>query len=104
MVFTDQNFKQEVEDGNELVLVEFYAPWCGPCKMMAPIIEELIEDYKEKDVKIGKLNVDENQTSAEKYNVMGIPTIALFKGGKVIEQVTGFRAKEDLKEMIDKHI
>lgn len=103
MVFTDQNFANEVESGG-LALVDFYADWCGPCKMMAPVIEELIKDYEGKGIKIGKLNVDENQATAEKYQVMGIPMIILFKDGKAAEQMTGFRSKDALVEVIDKHL
>lgn len=104
MIFTDQNFKQQAEEQRGLILVDFFAPWCGPCKLMAPIIDELIEEYQGKDITIGKLNVDENKKTAEKYNVMGIPTLILFKNGKTIEQVTGFQDKESLKTMIDKNL
>ena len=104
MQLTDQNFKKEVEEAKELVLVDFFATWCGPCKLLAPIIEELIEDYKDKKVKIGKLNVDENKQTAEKYNVMGIPTLIFFKEGKIITQITGLQTKEALKQLIDKYL
>ena len=104
MQFTDQNFKQEVEESKDLVLVDFFADWCGPCKILKPILEELIKDYEgKKGVKIGKLNVDESKETAEKYNVMGIPTIILFRDGKIIEQVTGVQSKESLQEMIEKN-
>ncbi|MFH1427796.1 MAG: thioredoxin [Patescibacteria group bacterium] len=104
MIFTDQNFKEEVENSQNLVLVDFYAPWCGPCKLMAPIIDELIEENKDKNVKIGKINVDENKENAEKYNVMGIPTLILFKGGKIVHQATGAQSKEMLQNWIDKNV
>ena len=104
MQLIDQNFKKEVEEAKELVLVDFFATWCGPCKLLAPIIEELIEDYKDKKVKIGKLNVDENKQTAEKYNVMGIPTLIFFKEGKIITQITGLQTKEALKQLIDKYL
>lgn len=104
MIFTNQNFKQEVEENKGLTLVDFFAEWCGPCKLMAPVIDELIEEYKGKSVKIGKLNVDENKEIAEKYNIMGIPAIIIFKKGKVIEQLTGYQPKEMLKGLIDKNI
>ena len=105
MQFTDQNFKNEVEEEKKgLILVDFFAPWCSPCVLMAPIIEELTEDYKEKSVKIGKLNVEENKQTAEKYNIMGIPTIILFKDGKIIEQITGYQGKDVLQQLIDKNL
>ena len=104
MEFTDENFIKEIEENKNLVLVDFSAPWCGPCKMMAPIIEELIQDYKDKEIKIGKLNIDENQQIAEKYNIVGVPTFILFKEGKAIKQMTGFRSKRDLEELINKNI
>ena len=103
MEFTDQNFEQEVEKNQGLVLVDFFAPWCGPCKLMGPIIEEMAEEYKDKNVRIGKLNVDENQVMAQKFNVLGVPTLILFKNGKVAEQVTGLQSKEALITMINKH-
>lgn len=104
MIFTDQNFKQEVEENKGLTLVDFFAEWCGPCKLLAPVINELIEEYKGKSVKIGKLNVDENKETANKYNIMGIPAIIIFKEGKIIKQLTGYQPKEALKELIDKNI
>jgi len=104
MTFTDQNFKTEVEAQKGLILVDFFAPWCNPCKLMAPIIEDLIKEYEDKPVKIGKLNVDENKKTAEKYNIMGIPAIILFKDGKIIEQITGYQDKEMLEQLIDKNI
>lgn len=104
MIFTDQNFKQEVEENKGLTLVDFFAEWCGPCKLLAPVINELIEEYKGKSVKIGKLNVDENKETANKYNIMGIPAIIIFKDGKIIKQLTGYQPKEALKELIDKNI
>lgn len=104
MIFTNQNFKQEVEENKGLTLVDFFAEWCGPCKLLAPIINELVEEYKGKSVKIGKLNVDENKEIANKYNIMGIPAIIIFKDGKVVEQLTGYQPKEILKELIDKNI
>lgn len=96
----DQNFAQETADG--LVLVDFWAPWCGPCKMIAPVLEELDGDMGEK-VRIVKLNVDDNQETAGKYGVMSIPTLLLLKEGNVVDQVVGFQPKEALAELVNKH-
>ena len=96
----DGNFSQETNDG--LVLVDFWAPWCGPCKMIAPVLEELAEEQGDA-VKIAKLNVDDNQETAGKYGVMSIPTLLLMKNGNVVDQVVGFQPKEALAELINKH-
>ena len=104
MEFTDQNFKKEVEDSKELVLVDFFAEWCSPCKLMAPIVEGLVEKYKGKNVKIGKADVDKNKDASEKYNIMGIPALLLFKDGKVIEQATGYQSEEFLEDLINKNL
>ena len=96
----DGNFSQETNDG--LVLVDFWAPWCGPCKMIAPVLEELAEEQGDA-VKIAKLNVDDNQETAGKYGVMSIPTLLLMKDGNVVDQVVGFQPKEALVELINKH-
>lgn len=103
MIFNKDNFKQEVEDSADPVLVDFFATWCGPCQMMAPIIEEMINEYKDKKVKIGKLNIDENQEIAVKYNVMSIPTFLIFKNGKAVDRKTGYCTKEELAQLIDKN-
>lgn len=97
---SDQNFAQETADG--LVLVDFWAPWCGPCKMIAPVLEELDGDMGE-SVKIVKLNVDDNQETAGNYGVMSIPTLLLMKDGNVVDQVVGFQPKEALEELVKKH-
>jgi len=105
MELTDQNFKQEVEESKGLFLVDFSAIWCGPCKLMAPVIEELIKDNENKEnVKIGKVDIDNNKEISEKYNIMGIPTLILFKDGKIIEQITGYQSKEFLQNWIDKNL
>lgn len=97
---TDQNFAKETSEG--LVLVDFWADWCGPCKMVAPVLEEIDSEMSEK-VQIAKLDVDENQETAGEYGVMSIPTLLLFKDGNVVDQVVGFQPKEALVELIDKH-
>lgn len=97
---TDQSFEQETNDG--LVLADFWAPWCGPCKMVAPVLEEIDEEMNDQ-IKIVKLDVDENQETASKFGVMSIPTLLLFKNGEVVDQVVGFQPKEQLTEVINKH-
>lgn len=96
---TGKNFA-EVIAGEKPVLVDFWAPWCGPCQMMGPVVEELAND--EKNVFIGKLNIDEDPEVAEKYHVMSVPTFLMFKDGKVIGQVVGAVSKEALISMIKK--
>lgn len=103
MVLNKESFKQEVENNLGLVLVDFFAPWCGPCQMMLPIIEEMINEYKDQKVKIGKLNIDENQDIASKYNVMSVPTFLIFKNGKVVDKQIGYCAKDELIRLIDKN-
>jgi len=97
---TDQNFVQDTSEG--LVLVDFWAPWCGPCKMIAPVLEELDDELGDK-VKIVKLNVDDNQETAGKFGVMSIPTLLLMKDGNVVDQVVGFQPKEALADLVNKH-
>ncbi|MBM7096526.1 MULTISPECIES: thioredoxin [Alteribacter] len=97
---TDSNFGQETSQG--LVLADFWAPWCGPCKMIAPVLEELDAEMSDK-AQIVKLDVDENQETASKYGVMSIPTLLVFKDGEVVDQVVGFQPKEALVELLNKH-
>ena len=99
--FTDANFQSEVLDSSELVLVDFWASWCGPCKAIAPVIEEIAVEYKGK-VKVGKVNVDENPATPSNYGVRGIPTLILFKDGKVVEQSVGALPKNQLQSLLDK--
>ncbi len=98
--FTDQNFEQEVLKANVPVLVDFWAPWCGPCQMMGPIIKELAEQMGEK-AKVGKLNVDENGSIASQYGIMSIPALKIFKGGKVVKEYVGVQVAENLKKALE---
>ncbi len=97
----EMHFKTVVLDSEKPVLVDFWAIWCGPCRMVAPIIDELSEEYKDK-VEFAKVNVDEASNIASTYSVMSIPTIIVFKGGKPVEQVIGYRPKKDIQKMLDK--
>lgn len=100
----DQNFKEEVLESDQLVLVDFWAPWCGPCKMLGPILEKLDEEYKDKDFKVAKLNVDENKKTASEYGVNGIPTMFLFKDGETIHKMVGVKPLDALKQEVDNHL
>lgn len=101
VIFSDDNFEAEVIKSNVPVLVDFWAPWCGPCKMQGPIVDELVTEFEGKKVKIGKLDVDANQASAQKYGIMSIPTLAIFKGGEVAETMVGMQSKEVLTEKLN---
>lgn len=100
---SDKNFEQEVLKNDKPVLVDFWAEWCGPCRMQAPVIDDIAKDFSEK-VKVGKLEVDQNPEMAQKYSVMSIPMIILFKGGEVIWQGVGLQQKKALEEEINKVI
>ena len=96
--FTDNNFEEEVLKSDKTVLIDFYADWCGPCKMMSPIIDEIAEENSE--VKVGKVNVDDNMEVAEKYQIMSIPTILVVKSGNVTKQFVGVTSKSEIEEAI----
>ncbi len=100
---TDENFDQEVKNSKGLVLVDFYADWCMPCRMLSPTIEQLAKDYGGK-VKVGKLDVDKNSNAAAAFSVTGIPTIMLFKDGEPVERLVGLQTADALKSVIDKHV
>ena len=100
---SDANFKKEVLDAQTAALVDFWAAWCGPCKAIAPVIEELAKEYAGK-IKIGKLNVDENPKTTAQYGIMSIPTLIFFKKGKVMGQVVGGLSKAELKKKIEENL
>ena len=97
---TDSDFEQEVLKAAKPVLVDFWAPWCGPCRMVAPIVEELADEYAGK-VDFVKMNTDDNPNTAIKYGIRSIPTLLVFKGGEPVGQIFGFRPKSDLKKRLD---
>ena len=100
MGINEGNFKQEVEEQTLPVLVDFWAPWCGPCLMMAPVLEELEKEWQGK-IKVGKVNVDENSGLASRYGVMSIPTLVLFKNGKALKEWIGVQDKDRFKEEVE---
>ena len=97
---TNQNFEEEVLKNNGLVLVDFFATWCGPCKMIAPILSEIAGEYKGK-VKVGKVNVDEQNELAMEYRIESIPTLKLFKDGQLIKTLIGLRSKSEIEEILN---
>ena len=101
IIFTDKNFEQEVLKSGKPALVDFWAPWCGPCQMMGPIIEELAKEMGDK-FRIGKINVDENPDTAQKFGIMSIPAIKIFKGGKIVKEFVGTQSKMILKSELEK--
>jgi len=98
---TDESFSTETSEG--VVLVDFWAPWCGPCKMIAPVLEELDAELGEK-AKIVKVDVDDNQETASKFGIMSIPTLVVLKNGELVDKTVGFQPKEALAELVNKHL
>ena len=103
LTFTDAGFDSEVLKSDQPVLVDFWAEWCGPCRMMTPTIDAIAADYQGK-AKVGKLNVDDNGQTAMRYQIRGIPALLLFKGGKVVDQRVGAVGKSDLQKMLDAQV
>ena len=103
MTFSPSNFEAEVLKGSGVVLVDFWAPWCAPCRMLAPVIEELAHDFEGR-AKVGKMNVDEAGAIAQQFNIMSIPTLIIFKDGQPVDMVVGLQSKAALAEKISKHL
>lgn len=101
--FTDANFQTDVLASKEPVLVDFWAEWCGPCRMLAPVIERIAGANQGKIV-VGKMNVDENQATPQKYGIQGIPTVIIFKNGEVANQLVGFQSQENIQRAIDEAV
>lgn len=102
-VINSNEFEKDVLHGSGTVLVDFYAEWCGPCKMIAPVLEELDSELKEK-AKIFKVDVDKSNDLAQKYEVMGVPTLIIFNDGKAVEKMMGFQPKQQLKDKLEKYM
>lgn len=103
LTITNSNFDEVVLNSDKPVLVDFWATWCGPCRMVSPLIEELAEEYGETAV-VGKVNVDDESELASKFRIMSIPTVMLFKNGQAVEKIVGARSKNEFAELLDRHI
>ncbi len=103
LTVTMSNFQKEVVESDKPVLLDFWAAWCGPCRMVGPTIEKLAKDYEGKAV-VGKVNVDEEQSLAEQFKVMSIPSLFILKNGEVVEKLVGARSAEELAALLDKHL
>jgi thioredoxin 1 len=100
---TDANFDQAVLKSEQTVIVDFWAAWCGPCRALAPVVDEVASSYNGK-VKVAKMDVDKNVSTPQRYNVRGIPTLLIFKGGQVAEQIVGYVPKETIEKALQKHV
>lgn len=101
LIITDQNFQTEVAESKEPVLIDFWAPWCAPCRIVGPVVDELAQEFAGK-VKVGKLNVDENQQTAGQFGVMSIPTLLFFKNGQPVDSIVGAQSKDTIKQKMEK--
>lgn len=101
-VITDRTFNEETDKG--LVLIDFWATWCGPCRMQAPILDQLEQEYDEEEFRIAKMDVDENPETPQQFGIMSIPTLMLKKDGQVVEKAVGVHSKEQLRQMIDQYL
>ncbi|EGP4855606.1 thioredoxin [Enterococcus faecium] len=101
-VITDKTFNEETDKG--LVLIDFWATWCGPCRMQAPILDQLEQEYDEEEFRIAKMDVDENPETPQQFGIMSIPTLMLKKDGQVVEKAVGIHSKEQLRQMIDQYL
>ena len=104
VIFTDDNFEEEVLNSSIPVFVDFWAPWCGPCQQMSPMVEELASEFDMTKIKIGKMNCDDNSVTPGKYNIMSIPSFLIFKNGEVVGEEMGGMPKDRLKAFIEKYI
>ena len=103
VVITDTEFDSTVLQSDKPVVLDFWAEWCQPCKMLSPTVEEIAGEYED-TIKVGKLNVDDNPSTATKYGIRGIPTLLFFKGGKVVQQLVGVKSKSEIKKVIDEDL
>jgi thioredoxin 1 len=103
VTITDAEFESSVLQSDKPVILDFWAEWCQPCKMLSPTVEAIADEYEEK-IKVGKLNVDDNPNVATKYGIRGIPTLLFFKGGEVVQQMVGVKSKAEIKKVIDENL